>query len=104
MSSDNFAQGPPRPDVQIGMSNANDRPTVIPAAYPALVNEVYDCLDCINDRVTLMPSAGLLGWEPQAPPVPFGHDSWQDSEPTPDPRFLESLHPAKRAHYNEDGE
>lgn len=65
------------------MANANYRPTVIPGRYPALVNEVYDSLECINDRVTLMPDMAAIDWEPQAPPVPLGHESWLNSEPTP---------------------
>lgn len=78
------------------MANANDRDTVRPAAYPALEAEVYHSLDCINDRVTLMPDAAPLDWEPQAPPVPLGHESWSNDEPSFDST------PIDRSTYDED--
>jgi hypothetical protein len=38
----------------------HNTPTIVPASYPALESEVYNSLDCILDRDTLMPPSAEL--------------------------------------------
>jgi hypothetical protein len=40
------------------MTNKNNRPTLIPASYPALEREIYASLDFVTERETLMPDSG----------------------------------------------
>lgn len=95
-------------DAVLHCMNANNAPTIIPPSYPALESEVYRSLENIHDRVTCAPGYPVPWREPRAPSIGVysrdSEDYEQECSEGPTASDLALMHPARRAHYNEDGE